>query len=426
MSEQHDRLIIGRLGALLLDGGTSATDVRSSLLRLFDRRTNAPVNISVLPSNIIVSDAATGAATMVEAEGADLTLVQAAQAHRLVRALQRGTASLGDVPELIDRVRAHPVTHPSARWSTGSAMIAGGLAVLMRCPWWAVVVAIVMGALVGWVTVLVKRLPGSVTVLPFLVALLSTLGVGAVTAWLGYPSVPLFGICAPIAILVPGAMITNALLELTSVDIVTGTSRLAYGVIMLAFMTAGIAASAWATGLQIDGDSAFLVGHSLSIGSAGTGWQALPPTWIAWVGVVVLALGVAMAFGANTRLSTITVLVMVCTYAILVFAGPVTGDVVATGIAGATLFLLSRLAGRFEFSAPAASYFQPAFLLLVPGTVGLVAIASVSTDAIVTALSTFISLCIGTKVGAIIADSIPHRPSPDRPSSPPSASQQRP
>lgn len=409
MPQQRERMIVAQLGTLLLDAGTSATDVRSGLLQVFATRTTAPVNISVLPGNVILSDALTGEATMSETDGADLSLVQSARAHRLLRTVQRGRTALADTPALIEKVRADTSSHQLARGITGTALIAGGLAVLMRCPWWATVMATVIGGLVGLVTDVAKRLPGSMAILPFLVAFLSTLGVGTVTALLGYGSVPLFGVCAPIAILVPGATITNALLELTSVDIITGTSRLVYGLIMLAFMTAGIAAGAGVSGVQIDGDSAFLVGHTLTIPSLGAGWAALPPAWIAWVGVIALAVGVALAFGANTRLGASTVLVMVCAYAVLVSMGPVTGDVVATGIAGAVLFLLARLAGKFEFSAPAASYFRPAFLLLVPGTVGLVAIASASSAAIMTALSTFISLCIGTKTGAILADSLPYR-----------------
>ena len=39
----------------------------------------------------------------------------------------------------------------------------------------------------------------------------------------------MFAVCAPIAIIVPGALITNALLELTARDIITGSARLLYG-----------------------------------------------------------------------------------------------------------------------------------------------------------------------------------------------------
>jgi hypothetical protein len=53
---------------------------------------------------------------------------------------------------------------------------------------------------------------------------------------------------------------------------------------------------------------------------------------------------------------------------------------------------------------PAAVLFLPAFLLLVPGTVGLVALATLEGAAIGDALRTFASLCIGTHAGALLAD----------------------
>jgi hypothetical protein len=49
-------------------------------------------------------------------------------------------------------------------------------------------------------------------------------------------------------------------------------------------------------------------------------------------------------------------------------------------------------------AVPATVSFQPAFLLLVPGTVGLVALASFDAAAPAAAPMIFISLCIGTKV----------------------------
>jgi hypothetical protein len=80
------------------------------------------------------------------------------------------------------------------------------------------------------------------------------------------------------------------------------------------------------------------------------------------------------------------------------------GSIVATGVSAAVLFAAARLLERSGFSVPAAITFQPAFLLLVPGTVGLVAITASSGEALATAPATFVSLCIGIKVGSVITD----------------------
>ena len=73
-------------------------------------------------------------------------------------------------------------------------------------------------------------------------------------------------------------------------------------------------------------------------------------------------------------------------------------------IAAAVLFVAARVLERLTIAIPATVSFQPAFLLLVPGTVGLVSLASFDAQALVSAPMMFLSLCIGTKVGALLAD----------------------
>jgi uncharacterized membrane protein YjjB (DUF3815 family) len=71
---------------------------------------------------------------------------------------------------------------------------------------------------------------------------------------------------------------------------------------------------------------------------------------------------------------------------------------------------------RFEPRAPAIVTFRPAFILLVPGIVGLVALTTFDNQTVVTALGTFLSLSIGTKGGAVVADLIfRHEPNAEEP-----------
>jgi uncharacterized membrane protein YjjB (DUF3815 family) len=239
---------------------------------------------------------------------------------------------------------------------------------------------------------------------PFVVALVSTVLVGVIVDAFGFGHAPLFAVCAPIAILVPGMLITNALLELTATDIVTGSARLVYGLVVLGFMIAGIAAGGALTGLRLDPDSAALVGQISGVTAVHGGWwAAVPPLWLSWIGILVLAVGVGLALGSGRRLTAMSVLAMACTYGLLLLLTPTVGKAVATGIAVA-LFIASRLIARLPLALPAAAFFQPAFLLLVPGTLGLIALATFDGAAVGTALEIFAALCIGTKVGALVAD----------------------
>ncbi|MBW1638187.1 threonine/serine exporter family protein [Microbacterium resistens] len=396
----------GELGALLLDGGLSVTDVRGSLEEI--RRRAAPddeLAFAVLPEHVLVSRPGIPfATTTVSTGGVGLTSRQAAHASRLAQELQSGRVPLDDARARMAEIRALPWPGRATQGVVGAALISAGLAVVFRCPWWAVVLALLVGAVVGVVTEYMSRIRPAAAIVPFVSAFVSTLIVGTTATALDLGPVPLFAVCAPIAILVPGALITNALLELTAADIVTGASRLMYGLIMLAFMATGVSAGALLTGLRIDSDSAALVGQAALVTAERGGWEAVPPVPLAWIGVVVLAVGIGLAFGSGPRLTLVCVVVMSGTYALLSVLSPLLGSAVATGVSAAVLFVAARVIERLTVAIPATVSFQPAFLLLVPGTVGLVALASFDADALAAAPAIFLSLCIGTKVGALIAD----------------------
>lgn len=399
-------MVLGELGVLLLECGTSVTDVRGTLEQVSRRALpDLPVEFAILPEMVMVSRPGSAAATTtVIGKGASLTFRQSARASRLVREIETGKVPLSEAPARMAAIRATPRRVPALQSILGCGLLSLSLAALFRCPWWAILLALLVGLLVGGLTLLMMRVRAAAAVAPFVSAFVSTILVGAAASGLDLGPVPLFAVCAPIAILVPGALITNALLELTSTDIVTGASRLMYGLIMLAFMAAGVFSGAALTGLRIDSASAALVGEAVELTTDRGGWEALPPLWAAWIAVVVLAIGIGLAFGSGFRLTVVCVLVMTGTYAVLALFSPIVGSVVATGLTAAVLFVAARVLERVTLAVPATVSFQPAFLLLVPGTVGLVALASFDAQALVSAPMMFLSLCIGTKVGSLLAD----------------------
>lgn len=409
-AEVHTGDVEGRLaelGTLLLDGGVSVTDTRRSLERVRDAQLpSQPLHFFVFPGTVMISRGETSGP--IHGGGpalGGLTTRQASRGLRLVRELERKQLGLDASTARIRSILQHRAAHPDLAWTLGSALIAVGLAVLFHCPWWAVVLSALTGIVVGFVSAVMGRITQAAGIVPFAATFLSTVLVGLSASWLGLGPVPLFAVCAPIAILVPGAMITNALLELTSDDIVTGSARLVSGLVVLGFMTAGIIAGSALTGLRLDPGSAALIGDTpATLAAGGAGWAALPPPWFAWAGVVALACGIGSAFGAGQRLTVVSIAAMVVAYGLLTLLTPRLGSIVATGLTAAILFLVSRLLERAPATVPSAVSFQPAFLLLVPGTVGLVALTTLDPSALSTTPLTFVSLCIGTKAGAVLAD----------------------
>lgn len=399
-----EALVLGRLGALLLDAGMSVTDVRDTLDDIRVAELPQDITIGVLPHLMIVTRRTTGAATLLPAGEGELSFRQSGRAGRLVRELRIGATTLAGASARIEQIRADVAGHPVARWAFGSVLSAGGLAVLFRCPWWAVLVSLVIGGLVGLLVVSLQKVRGAAALAPFVASLLSTALLGMAATRLDLGAVPLLAVCAPIAVLVPGALITNGLLELTATDILTGSARLVYGLVVLAFMAAGIAAGAALTGLHLDAGSAALVGDVPRLVTDATGWAALPPLWVSWVGIVVLGIGVGLAFAAGRALTGLIVVAMALTYSLLVLLTPPLGGIVATGATSCVVLLLARILEQRTVAVPTMVSFLPAFLLLVPGSVALVAVAAADVGALTAAMATFASLCIGTKLGSVLGD----------------------
>lgn len=407
--------LLGELGAALLDSGLSVTDVRTHLDRATARHHLGPLVFSVLPAHIMATEPASGATIVVPSLGTQMTYAQAAAVNRLARRVELGLATIDEIPERVAAIRKLTPRFLFLKWMVGATIVPLGLAVLFRCPWWAVLLSAAVGALFGLLSWVLERLRGANAIAPFVISFGTTLAVGLTANALHVDAVPLFAVCAPVAILVPGTTITNALLELTSTDIVTGSSRLMYGLITLAFMAAGIAAAAVLTGLQIDPGSVALVGHAGNATALGSGWQAIPEPWHAWLAVVILAIGAGLTFGTSDSFIWMNIVMMAGAYALLTSLVPVVGNVTATGLTAGLLFFIVRQVERFTLAVPAAVAFQPAFLLLVPGTVGLVAVATFTQEALVAALLTFASLCIGIKIGAVTSDLTIRQPKLDAP-----------
>lgn len=398
------RNAFAQLGALLLDAGYAVTDVHFSLAKVAEKTGHSEMSFAVLPATVLVSDFPGRPATVVNAAGTELPFWTSARVNGLVRDLASGDIPVGDFADRIHRIRI--TVKPVAAWelTVGSALLSAGLATLFRIPWWAFLSALIIGGLVGLALHYSSKITGANTIIAFVVAFCSTASVGALAEAFSLGPIPLFAVCAPLAIIVPGATITNALLELSSTDMVTGSSRLMYGILLLGFMTTGIGAGARASGLTIDSSGATLLGDITTISSDHPGWAAVPPLWWSWLGVVAMAIGISIAFKAGPLLTILSVPAMAITYGGTVLLSPYIGGIAATGVVAAAFFFLARGVERYVPRAPAIVTFRPVFLLLVPGTVGLVALTTFDDAALITALGTFLSLSIGTKVGATIAD----------------------
>jgi uncharacterized membrane protein YjjB (DUF3815 family) len=137
--------------------------------------------------------------------------------------------------------------------------------------------------------------------------------------------------------------------------------------------------------------------------------------WVVWPAVVVLAIGVGLFFDAPWSLTGVLIVVLLATFGVVTLAQLVAGGPVASGIAAAVMLPILRLLEALVPRWPAAVTFRPAFWLLVPGSLGLVAITQFATgdtpstgDVLLAGVvATVVAIAIGVQIGAVLSALIP-------------------
>jgi uncharacterized membrane protein YjjP (DUF1212 family) len=238
----------------------------------------------------------------------------------------------------------------------------GGIALILRGSWVDVAVATGLGLLVGVVEVAVRRFAPSFGVfLPVAAAFGVALAVFLLVDVLPELSVttPLI---APLVIFLPGALLTTAVIELSTGQMISGSGRLSAGVMRLVLLAAGIVGAAAVAGVP-----------TVSV----TQLAADPvPAWAPWIGVVLFGVGVVVHECARPRSAAWIILVLYVAYAAQVLSGLLLGGLVLGGVLSAFVGALVMTpvavwAARHPSGPPALVSFMPAFWLLVPGALGL-------------------------------------------------------
>jgi len=404
---QDVALALGDLGAALLDAGYAVTDVQQILQAVADTHGRGDATIGVLPTAIMVDDPAAGRTRLVNSMGTGLTFDQTAEVAEIARVAQDGACPLEPMRDRLRAVRATGTRFPRPVAVLGSGLQSAGIAVVFRTTWWAVALDFGLALVVGAALFYGGRIRGLVTVLPFLAAF----AVSAVVYWLAADlrlgTVTLFVVCAPLVILIPGATITTGVVELAAGDVVSGGGRVVSGLIMWATLAVGIAAGAAVVGVPA--------------GVADEAPADAVPGWAVWPAIVVLALGVGLFFDAAWSLTAVLVVVLTVTYAVVAGAQSFASAPVASGIAATIMLPSLRFLEVMHPRWPAAVTFRPAFWLLVPGSLGLVAITEVSSadgpdsgqTLLVGVVATVVAIAVGVQIGAVLGSLIRPRQRPN-------------
>lgn len=394
MNSEGDQQIrfLARLGAAMCAANYPVTLVRQTLDRTAARFGVRNDGIA-LPNHVQVvgPDGSGGTAVHGARVDADLRFDQIFPLARLVSDALAGRVSAEQGENRLDALGAATRRYPSWVTVLGYGIQSAGLSLVLEPTFLNVLAALALGAMVGGLLVAGQRVP----ILAQLVPAISAFAVASIcivaALKLDLDHVGLRALIPPLAVFLPGAAITLAVIELTSRDVIAGTSRLIAGFVQIIQLAFGILIATQLLGMREDQLSSEAVNH---IGP-----------WAPWLGVAVYSLGVLLFLAPPVSFLPWLLLI---TYT--AFTAQYAGDLLlgsyASGFCGGLALTLVALAvSRRRGAPPAITMILPGFWLLVPGSMGLIGVTELfgadGDSALPATLISMISVAFGLQAGLV-------------------------
>jgi uncharacterized membrane protein YjjP (DUF1212 family) len=332
----------------------------------------------------------------------DTNLGRLARADAIAEDVLAGTRNIADGLEALRALDRPPRRHAFLlsvlSYGLAAASVTG---LLPRMGWADLTTAAVLGMLIGVMTEFSASRPRWRDAHEAVAAFVATVLASAVASFIA-PLTLQGVIVAALIVLMPGLTLTNAVAELSSQQLVSGTARFAGALTVLLKLTFGAVAGAQVVNLF--------------------GWEAIPnagavlPAWMPWLTLLAGSFAFAVLFKAARR---DTLLVMASVW--LGFAVQrgvellpgLQASTLPTGVffAGIVVTAVANAYGRWA-NRPGALVRVPGIILLVPGSLGFrsfnfafqrdVLLGLDTAFAVVTAL---IALVAGILVGSLILPS---------------------
>jgi uncharacterized membrane protein YjjP (DUF1212 family) len=418
--------LMAAIGQAQLSAGYPVNEVNDTLSRISQAYDRPQLTGYVLPNAVFVDDERTGRARVLTSNIGSMRLDQATQVHRVVRdAVAR---HLNPVEAIAKLAAVQDMKARFPQWAVvlANGLAAAGFALVFRVSLWGVLIAGLLGALVGLALTLTANRPTLAALVPFTSAFVAAFVVFTASAYFDAEVQPVRVVAAPIITLIPGVGLTRGTQELANNQIVSGSSRLISASVQILVLTFGILTGARLAPLQ-DYNFADLT-------------DALLPWWAAWIGVLLFAIGQSVVSNEPRGAMRIVIVLLLATYGVQTLVSATIDPILASGVAaGAALLGATVVQRRSRRGFPAFALFEPVFWLLVPGSLGLVALTqefaardaaltqqvdaagnnassviglTTGTDVLTVAAGTIIAITIGMLVASAIARLVPTRQSP--------------
>ncbi|MEV8268292.1 threonine/serine exporter family protein [Microbacterium sp. NPDC076911] len=394
------------MGQAMVDSGYSVGMVRTAIVEIAAVNGHPEAEVIVLPTALMLTldDDGRAITRVVSAGDSTFLLHQVAAVDALV---QRARVQQGAASQLADdvariRLMSPPFTH--LQRVVAYSALSAGISVLLGASWLGVLLAVLLGVAVGLLLLFAEQVPNSYRVL---VNVAAAFAVGVVVLLVARTSADIGVVAtaiAPLVILLPGGLLTTAVIELATGHIMSGAARAAAGAMRLLLLAVGMVAAAALIGVPsftLDGDA--------------SGMNSLAP----WIAVAVFGIGISVYQCADRSSILWILLVLYVAYGAQVLGDIFFGGVLSALIGAVAMVPVAVAVARQRTGPPAIVSFLPAFWLLVPGALGLAGVAAVlggdssGVDTIVTTVATMISIALGVLIGLALTN-IPRHMRSDR------------
>lgn len=402
MPEQHPsvrnasvRKLLLQLGAGLVAGGQPIYEVEEELRRVAWSLGFEHAQCSCTPTSVMVSLSPGEAASMLQVRS-PLSLEQSTVVNEIRRGLMSHRLGVAQaLAELADVTKRRP------RWgdrgvAAGNMCVAAGICLIMQPAWQNVLLAAGMGLIVTFLMRLSRTVSVVGTLLP-IIASLSTALVALSAASLGLVDGPLRTLICSIAVLLPGATLATGMAELAAGMMISGSSRVIYGVTQLLLFTLGLVGATLLLRLPMSA----LDNTRVAVGSP----------FFAPVALLLITSGIILMESLPLRLAPWVFGLLTATFLAQAGGQAWLGQPAVGAFIGATVasFGAAALEATQE-KLPRLVVFLPSFWLLVPGTLGLIGVTELGThrglasvEALLAVVVQVLSISLGLLVGSALA-----------------------
>jgi uncharacterized membrane protein YjjP (DUF1212 family) len=353
--------MLREIGVALSEVAQAAPIVEDRLIRIAAKYTTKPVRMVVMPTVLMIQigreayeiDGSTHSSLQLDAAGRIDNIASLAEA---------GAITPTDAVAAIEAARRLPPRFGRFTTAVGYAITTLGFGIMINPTWATLPGYLFLGLVVGMIVSYGGRFPSLTPILPTLSALVVTL----LATWFVAAAVDdgLLRVISPALVaILPGMALTTGAMELADSQIISGSSRLIYGIAQLALLVFGVM-----LGMHIAGSVITPRAPSAAMGP-----------WSLYLSIVIVAIGLFIYLSAPPG----SLFWLTAAIAVAVLGQKLAESLMSSahsGFLGAILAVLfAMLATRIRTAPPAVVMLLASFWSLVPGALSFMSVSQAAT-----------------------------------------------